>query len=88
VLGRAAAALGAGLVGDAVGIEVVDDELVAAKPAFSGALLADIVCTSDVRLVSVRPGVLPLPLAARGHTYRLLVADVAAQPGAAALAAP
>jgi electron transfer flavoprotein alpha subunit len=61
VLGRAAAALGAGLVGDAVGIEVVDDELVAAKPAFSGALLADIVCTSDVRLVSVRPGVLPLP---------------------------
>ena len=62
VLGRVAAALGAGLVGDAVGIEVVDDELVAAKPAFSGALLADIVCTSDVRLVSVRPGVLPLPL--------------------------
>jgi electron transfer flavoprotein alpha subunit len=61
VLGRAAAALGAGLVGDAVGIEIVDDELVAAKPAFSGALLADIVCTSDVRLVSVRPGVLPLP---------------------------
>jgi electron transfer flavoprotein alpha subunit len=67
VLGRAAAALGAGLVGDAVGIEVVDDELVAAKPAFSGALLADIVCTSDVRLVSVRPGVLPLPLP-RGGT--------------------
>ncbi len=61
VLGRAAAALGAGLVGDAVGIEIVDDELVAAKPAFSGALLADIMCTSDVRLVSVRPGVLPLP---------------------------
>ena len=50
-----------GLVGDAVGIDIVDDELVAAKPAFSGALLADIVCTSDVRLVSVRPGVLPLP---------------------------
>jgi electron transfer flavoprotein alpha subunit len=62
VLGRVAAALGAGLVGDAVGIEIVDDELVAAKPAFSGALLADIVCTSDVRLVSVRPGVLPLPM--------------------------
>jgi len=61
VLGRVAAALGAGLVGDAVGIDIVDDELVAAKPAFSGALLADIVCTSDVRLVSVRPGVLPLP---------------------------
>jgi electron transfer flavoprotein alpha subunit len=61
VLGRTAAALGAGLVGDAVGIDIVEDELVAAKPAFSGALLADIVCTSAVRLVSVRPGVLPLP---------------------------
>jgi electron transfer flavoprotein alpha subunit len=61
VLGRTAAALGAGLVGDAIGLEVVDGELVAAKPAFSGALVADITCTSDVRLVSVRPGVLPLP---------------------------
>jgi len=61
VLGRTAATLGAGLIGDAVGIQIVDDELVAAKPAFSGALLADIICTSAVRLVSVRPGVLPLP---------------------------
>jgi electron transfer flavoprotein alpha subunit len=61
VLGRTAAALGAGLVGDAIGLEIVDDELVAAKPAFSGALVADISCNSDVRLVSVRPGVLPLP---------------------------
>jgi len=61
VLGRMAAALGAGLVGDAIGLEIVDRELVAAKPAFSGALVADITCTSDVRLVSVRPGVLPLP---------------------------
>jgi electron transfer flavoprotein alpha subunit len=61
VLGRVAAALGAGLVGDAIALEVVEDELVAAKPAFSGALVADISCTSAVRLVSVRPGVLPLP---------------------------
>jgi len=61
VLGRSAAALGAGLVGDAIGLEIVDGELVAAKPAFSGALLADITCTSPVRMVSVRPGVLPLP---------------------------
>jgi electron transfer flavoprotein alpha subunit len=61
VLGRLAAALGAGLVGDAIGLEIVDGELVAAKPAFSGALVADIMCTSEVRLVSVRPGVLPLP---------------------------
>jgi electron transfer flavoprotein alpha subunit len=61
VLGRIAAAVGAGLVGDAIALEVADGELIAAKPAFSGALVADISCTSEVRLVSVRPGVLPLP---------------------------
>jgi electron transfer flavoprotein alpha subunit len=47
VLGRMAAALGAGM--------------------FSGALVADIFCTSDVRLVTVRPGVLPL-VPPREHT--------------------
>jgi electron transfer flavoprotein alpha subunit len=61
VAARLAAALGAGLVGDAIGLEVVDGGLVAAKPAFSGALVADITCTSPVSLVTVRPGVLPLP---------------------------
>jgi electron transfer flavoprotein alpha subunit len=61
VLGRLAAALGAGLVGDAIGLEVAEGELVSAKPAFSGAMVADITCSSDVHLVSVRPGVLPLP---------------------------
>jgi electron transfer flavoprotein alpha subunit len=69
VAARTAAALGAGLVGDAMGLDVVDGDLVAAKPAFSGALVADITCTSRVRLVTVRPGVLPLrrtaPRAAR-----------------------
>jgi electron transfer flavoprotein alpha subunit len=67
VLGRLAAALGAGLVGDAIGLEIVDHRLVAAKPAFSGALVADITCTSEISLVSVRPGVLPLPTP-RAHT--------------------
>jgi electron transfer flavoprotein alpha subunit len=60
VLGRVAAAVGAGLVGDAMALEIVEGELIAAKPAFSGALVADIFCTSAVRLVTVRPGVLPL----------------------------
>ena len=60
-LGRAAAALGAGLIGDAMNLQVVDGELVATKPAFSGALVADIMCSSTVRMVTVRPGVLPMP---------------------------
>jgi electron transfer flavoprotein alpha subunit len=61
VAGRAAAACGAGLVGDAIGLEVVDGVLVAAKPAFAGALVADITCRSVFQLVTVRPGILPLP---------------------------
>lgn len=61
VSGRAAAALGAGLVGDAVAVDVVDGMPVAAKPAFSGALVADITCTSRVQMMTVRPGVLPVP---------------------------
>lgn len=67
VLGRMAAGLGAGMVGDAIGLAITEGELVAAKPAFSGALVADIFCTSDVRLVTVRPGVLPL-VPSRDHT--------------------
>ena len=61
VAGRAAAALGAGLVGDAVSVEVVSGSMVAAKPAFAGSLVADITCTSPVQLVTLRPGVLPVP---------------------------
>jgi electron transfer flavoprotein alpha subunit len=61
VLGRMAGAMGAGLVGDAIGLEIAAEDLIAAKPAFSGALVADITCTSAVRMVSVRPGVLPVP---------------------------
>jgi electron transfer flavoprotein alpha subunit len=61
VAGRAAAATGSGLVGDAVALSVGGDVLVAAKPAFAGALVADIVCRSPTQMVTVRPGVLPAP---------------------------
>ena len=61
VAGRAAAATNSGLVGDAVALSVRDDVLVAAKPAFAGALVADITCRSATQMVTVRPGVLPAP---------------------------
>ncbi len=61
VAGRAAAATGSGLVGDAIALSVHDGLLVAAKPAFSGALVADITCRSTTQMVTVRPGVLPAP---------------------------
>jgi electron transfer flavoprotein alpha subunit len=59
VAARTAASLRCGLVGDAIGLSLVDGELVAAKPACSGALVADVTWTSPVCLVTVRPGVLP-----------------------------
>jgi electron transfer flavoprotein alpha subunit len=60
VAARLAAASGAGLVGDAIGLKVVEGKLVAAKPAFASAEVADIICDSEVQFVTVRPGVLPL----------------------------
>jgi electron transfer flavoprotein alpha subunit len=59
VAARVAAATGAGLVGDAVSLAVRDGVLVAGKPAFAGALVADITCRGTPQLVTVRPGVLP-----------------------------
>jgi electron transfer flavoprotein alpha subunit len=60
VAARAAARLGAGLTGDAVGFHVDGDRLVAHKPAFGGRLVADITCRSAIQMATVRAGVLPL----------------------------
>ncbi|HZP27337.1 MAG TPA: FAD-binding protein [Acidimicrobiia bacterium] len=60
VTARAAARLGAGLTGDAVGLEVGGDgRLVAWKPAFGGQLVAAIVASSPVQMATVRAGMLP-----------------------------
>ena len=76
VAGRAAAATGSGLVGDAIALSVGDGALVAAKPAFAGALVADITCRSATQMVTVRPGVLPVPVRRSG------AAPVLTRPGA------
>lgn len=60
VASRSAAALDAGLVGDAIELDVDGDRLVALKPAFGGHLVAAITMTSVVQMATVRPGVLPL----------------------------
>ena len=65
VAGRAAAATGCGLVGDAVALSERDGMLVAAKPAFAGALVADITSRSGTQMVTLRPGALPAPPARR-----------------------
>lgn len=74
VAGRVAAALEVGLVGDAVSLEVEHGRLVAAKPAFAGAVVADVTCTTALQMATVRPGVLPVPLprdaVARRHVVR------------------
>jgi electron transfer flavoprotein alpha subunit len=59
VASRVAAALGAGLTGDAVDLERDGDRLVAWKPAFGGQLVAAIHCSSRVQMATVRAGVLP-----------------------------
>jgi electron transfer flavoprotein alpha subunit len=58
VAGRAAARLGAGLTGDAVGLDVADGRLVAWKPAFGGQVVAAITASSAVQMATVRPGML------------------------------
>jgi electron transfer flavoprotein alpha subunit len=64
VASRTAAALRAGLTGDAVELEVAEDRLVAWKPAFGGHLVAAVTASSAVQMATVRPGILPV-LAAR-----------------------
>jgi electron transfer flavoprotein alpha subunit len=59
VASRTAARVGAGLTGDAIGLEVVDGRLLAWKPAFGGQLVAAITTTSPVQMATVRAGMLP-----------------------------
>jgi len=61
IAARVAAAIGAGLTGDAVDLEVADARLVAWKAAFGGQLVAAITATSPVQMTTVRAGVLPRP---------------------------
>ncbi|HVS40828.1 MAG TPA: FAD-binding protein [Candidatus Dormibacteraeota bacterium] len=57
---RIAARVGAGLVGDAVDLDVENGRLVGWKPAFGGSLVAAITADSPTQLATVRPGSLPL----------------------------
>lgn len=75
VASRAAAHLGAGLTGDAIGLEVADGRLVAWKPAFGGQLVAAITATSPVQMATVRAGMLP-HLAPRASTASVSVRTV------------
>jgi electron transfer flavoprotein alpha subunit len=59
VAARAAAATGSGLTGDAVGLELDGDRLVAWKPAFGGQLVAAIHTDSPTQMATVRAGMLP-----------------------------
>ncbi len=71
VASRVAAKQEAGLVGDAIGLDVgssfavsedslLKHRLVADKPAFGGQLVAEIFCSSPLQMATLRTGVLPL----------------------------
>jgi electron transfer flavoprotein alpha subunit len=77
VASRVAAAIGAGLTGDATEVEVVNGRLVAWKPAFGGQLVAAVTATSPIQMVTMRSGVVP-PSRPRRHVARL--STVSAQP--------
>ena len=74
VAARAAAALGTGLTGDAVELDVEGDALVAWKPAFGGQLVAAIRCATRPQMVTVRAGVLPTLAPRRQVPVETLVA--------------
>ncbi len=75
IAARVAAAVGAGLTGDAVDLEVVNGRLVAWKPAFGGLLVAEITATSPVQMATLRAGVLPRP---RPRVHTAEVSSIAA----------
>lgn len=76
VASRAAARLGAGLTGDAIGLEVAGGRLLSWKPAFGGQLVAAITATSSVQMATVRAGMLVhlAPRAATATTSTRMVA--------------
>jgi electron transfer flavoprotein alpha subunit len=84
VASRTAAAVGAGLTGDAVGFELDGDRLIAWKPAFGGQLVAAIHADSPTQMATVRAGMLPelhprshratereIPVTSRGRVHVL-----------------
>ena len=66
VASRLSARTGAGLVGDAVDVDVHDGRLLFWKPAFGGSLVAAVTVTSRMQMATVRGGVMPLR-AQRSH---------------------
>jgi electron transfer flavoprotein alpha subunit len=77
VAARVAAALDAGLTGDAVEVELRGGRLVCWKPAFGGQLLAAVTASSRTQLATVRPGALPLPGLRRGGVAGFSAVEVA-----------
>jgi electron transfer flavoprotein alpha subunit len=60
VASRIAAAADAGLIGDAVDVDILEERLVGWKPAFGGQLVAAITATSPMQMATIRPGTLPV----------------------------
>lgn len=77
IAARVAAAIGAGLTGDAVDLRVENRRLVAAKPAFAGRAMCEVLATSAVQMATVRPGVLVRP---QGRAQSAVVSTIRARP--------
>lgn len=77
VASRVAAVTGAGLTGDAVGLELDADRLTAWKPAFGGQLVAAIHADSATQMATVRAGMLP---EMQPRVHRATVNELAVSP--------
>ncbi len=77
IAARVAAMLGAGLIGDAVELELEADasRFVAWKPALGGRQLAQITSSSRIQMVTLRPGAIA-PYRPRSNTARFTVVNV------------
>ncbi|BBY38019.1 hypothetical protein MMAN_21530 [Mycobacterium mantenii] len=77
IAARLAAAVSAGLTGDAIELDASEGRLIAWKPAFGGLLVAAIAATSPVQMATVRAGVMPRP---RLRSHLAEVVSIAATP--------
>ena len=72
---RIAATIGLGLTADCTGLSIKDGMLLQTRPAFGGNIMADILCPyTRPQMATVRPNVMPKPLAQKGK--RAEVVDV------------
>lgn len=78
---RIAATLGLGLTADCTGLSILDGNLLQTRPAFGGNIMADIICPyTRPQMATVRPNVMPKPVAVHGRKAEIIDVPVKIAP--------